>query len=135
MSNLGLIAQAGGTGRPYVITTGQNVEQMFLGALDSIRTTALTCEFKLPTASGGAGVDLTRVNVRYTAAGGQATTVVNVPNAQACDDTRGGWYYDVDPTGGGKPASIITCPATCDQLKMDQAGKVDIVLGCRTIVD
>ena len=64
-----------------------------------------------------------------------AATIVNVPNAQACDDTRGGWYYDVDPTGGGKPASIVTCPATCDRLKMDQTGKVDIVLGCRTIVD
>ena len=58
---------------------------------------------------------------------------MNVPDAQACDDTRGGWYYDVDPTGRRpSPPSIVTCPATCDQLKMDQTGQVDIVLGCRT---
>jgi hypothetical protein len=136
LANLGLISRAGGTTRPYVITTGQNVEQMFLGALDSIRTTALTCEFKVPPGTGGTGVDFNQVNVLYTPGDGSpATTVVNVPAAQACDDTRGGWYYDVDPSGGGKPASILACPVTCDRLKMDQMGKVDIVLGCRTIVD
>ena len=71
----------------------------------------------------------------YTAGDGTAGTIVNVPNVQACDDTRGGWYYDVDPTTGGKPASIVTCPATCDRLRMDATGRVDVVLGCRTIVD
>ena len=135
LADLGLIARAGGTARPYVITTGQNVEQQFLSALDAIRTTALTCEFKLPAPSGAGALDLTRVNVRYTAGDGQVVTLGNVASAQACDPTRGGWHYDVDPGNGGRPTSIVTCPATCDKLKVDERGRVDIVLGCRTIVE
>jgi hypothetical protein len=136
LANLGLISRAGGTTKPYIVTTMQNVEQEFLTNLNSIRTTALTCEFKVPPGTGSAGVDFNQVNVRYTPGDGSpATTLVNVPGAQSCDAARGGWYYDVNPSGGGKPASIITCPVTCDRLKMDQAGKVDIVLGCPIRID
>jgi hypothetical protein len=135
LANLTMISRAGGTTRPYVITTGQNVEQMFLGALDAIRTTALTCEFKLPAATGAGGLDLTRVNVRYTAGDGQAGTISNVAALASCDPARGGWYYDADPAAGGRPTKIVTCPATCDKLRMDERGRVDIVLGCRTIVE
>jgi hypothetical protein len=136
LANLGMISRAGGTARPYVINTDDKVEQDFLTALDDIRTTKLTCEFKVPAGTGGVSVDFNQVNVVYQSSDGSPPSVlINVPGAQACNDATGGWYYDVNPSGGAKPASIITCPTTCDRLKMDQKGTVDIVLGCPNRVD
>ena len=133
IGNLGSIAKAGGTGVPYVINTRQNVEQEFLRALDAIRTTALTCEYKLPLPPAGS-LDLTRVNVQYTAGNGQVSLLGHVGERSRCDKD-GGWFYDVDPASGGKPSAIVTCDATCATLQGDSSGRVDVVLGCQTVVD
>jgi hypothetical protein len=133
-ANLASIARAGGTARAHVINTGQNVEQEFLKALDGIRTTALTCEYKLPVPPTGS-LDLTRVNVQYTAGSGQITFFGNVPNRAACDPQTDGWFYDVDTATGGKPSSIVMCDSSCARLTADQAGQLDVVLGCTTIVE
>jgi hypothetical protein len=136
LANLGMISRAGGTARPYVINTDDKVEQDFLTALDDIRTTKLTCEFKVPAGTGGVSVDFNQVNVVYTPSDGSPPeTLINVAGAQACTDARGGWYYDVNPTGGAKPTSIIACPTTCDRLKKDEKFTVDVVLGCPNRVD
>jgi Tfp pilus tip-associated adhesin PilY1 len=94
----------------------------------------LGCEYKLPAPASGT-LDLTRVNVQYTAGNGQVTFFGNVPNRAACDPQQGGWYYDVDTATGGKPTSIVTCDSTCGLLTGDPAGQLDVVLGCTTIVE
>jgi hypothetical protein len=132
LRNLGAIASAGGTGRPFVVNTGQNVTQDLLSALDAIRTRALTCEYKLPAPPSGT-LDYFRVNVQFTAGNGQVTSIGNVADRTACDATRGGWYYDVPPGAGGGPSSVVICPASCEPLQADDRGQVDIVLGCRTV--
>lgn len=132
LRNLGLIATAGGTARPYVINTGPNVTQELLAALNTIRTRALTCEYKLPTPASGS-LDYARVNVQYTAGSGEVTNLGNVPDRAACDPQRGGWYYDVPPGSTGAPSTVVICPASCEPLAADEAGRVDIVLGCRTV--
>jgi hypothetical protein len=129
LRNLGAIATAGGTGRPFVINTGQTVTDDLIAALNTIRTRALTCEYKLPTPPSGT-LDYTRVNVQFTASSGQITQIGNVPDRSACDPTRGGWYYDTSPT----PSSIVICPVSCDPLLTDEGGQIDILLGCRTII-
>ena len=131
--NLGAIAAAGGTGRPYVINTGQDVTAEFLGALAAIRTSALPCEFKIPAPTMGQ-VDYTRVNVQYTDPSGQVITLGNVRDRAACDPALGGWYYDADPRSGGTPSAIVACSSTCRTLQGGEGGRVDIVLGCRTVV-
>jgi hypothetical protein len=132
LRNLGAIATAGGSGRPYVINTGQDVAQDLLAALDAIRTRALTCAYKLPTPASGT-LDYFRVNVQFTAGNGQVTSLGNVADRTACDPTRGGWYYDVPPGPGATPSSVVICPASCEPLQNDDRGQVDIVLGCRTV--
>jgi hypothetical protein len=135
--NLKAIATAGGTTNPYVISaTSRNVPQEFLNALDAIRTTTLGCEYRLPAPAAGT-LDFTRVNVQYTAGNGQSRTIANVPDKAACDPARGGWYYDIAPGSapGARPSSIIVCDPTCGELRADQQGRVDIVLGCQTIID
>jgi hypothetical protein len=131
-SNLDAIAAAGGTKKAFVISTTQDVTQAFLAALNAVRTTALSCAFKVPAAAAGETVDYTRVNVQYTSGTGQTVTIGNVHDKAACDARQGGWYYDVDPTSGGTPQTISTCDATCAQLQADVAGRVDVLLGCKT---
>jgi hypothetical protein len=132
LRNLTAIATAGGTGRPYLINAGPNTTAELLDALNTIRTRALTCEYKLPAPSSGA-LDYLRVNVQYTSGTGAVVNLGNVPDRAACDPERGGWYYDVPPGSTGAPSTVVICPASCEPLAADENGRVDIVLGCRTV--
>jgi hypothetical protein len=133
-ANLGAVAIAGNTRRAYVINTAQDVTGEFQDALTAIRSTVLACEFKLPTPATGT-LDYTRVNVQLTKGDRSVETIGNVANKAACDQMRGGWYYDADVAAGGQPTTIVTCGVTCDHLRAEINGQVDIVLGCRTVVD
>jgi hypothetical protein len=116
-----------------VINTGQNVTQALQTAFNQIRTTAVSCEYKIPVPTAGA-IDFGKVNVQVTGAGGAVTTIGYVGGRASCDATRGGWYYDVDPATGATPTSIIACDATCTQLRGGLTVRVDVVLGCKTII-
>jgi hypothetical protein len=132
-SNLDQIASAGGTTKSFVIQTNQNVTQQFLTALNTIRGTALPCEYPLPVPKSGTP-DYTKVNVEYTNAQGQQVVLGYVKSAANCG-SAGGWYYDVDPSTGAKPTKIIVCSNTCDMLKAGgQGSKVQVVQGCQTVV-
>jgi hypothetical protein len=126
-TNLNSIAKAGGTGSAFIINTSQNVQQAFLEALNKIRGTLLTCEFKLPQPEGGQ-LDPQLVNVRYTSNAGQSTLLGNVPGG-ACDPNKGGWHYDNDQA----PTKIQLCDSTCSAIQADQGGSVKILLGCKTV--
>ena len=45
----------------------------------------------------------------------------------------GGWSYDVDPNQG-KPTKVILCDKSCDVVRADAMGQVDIVQGCKSII-
>jgi hypothetical protein len=137
------IASAGGTSQPFVIqtdATGPTVEQQFTAALNAIRGIALPCQFQVPTPAPGTSeiANFNAVNVRFTAGSGDVTTIPYVETSIECDPPNGGptggWFYDVDPAEGGTPTTIDACPATCSMLQSDQGGRVDVVLGCRTVV-
>lgn len=134
-TNLNALAAAGGTRSAFIVTTNQNVAAGFVNALNAIRTTALSCEYAIP-ASGpdGGALDYFSVNVEFTSGAGQTVTIGNVPNQAGCSPTKGGWYYDADPNAGGTPHTISICDTTCSQLRADNAGRVDILLGCKTEV-
>jgi hypothetical protein len=63
--------------------------------------------------------------------GGATTRVPHVASEAACDATRGGWYYDVDPALS-EPQRIIICPASCETFQNAQDASVEIELGCLT---
>jgi hypothetical protein len=130
--NLNQLAAGGGTGTAVVINTNQNVTTALQAALTQIRTMAVACQYKIPLANVGA-IDFGKVNVQLTGTGGLAATVGHVTTQAACDPTKGGWYYDVDPSTGGTPTSIIACDASCTQFRAVISARVDIVLGCQTI--
>jgi hypothetical protein len=123
------IAVAGGTMKPYVLEQNLNLAETFLKALSEIRGAALPCEFMIP--AGNAGIDYDKVNLRWKSAAGEET-VGYVGSADRCDAQKGGWHYDVDPKSGGKPTRVVVCPATCNKLKADDSGKVELRFGCKT---
>ncbi len=129
------LARGGGTGAAVLINTTQNVTQLLQTELDKIRSKAIACEYKIPPPAAGTGLDLGKVNVNFVGGGGTSATIPYVPGGKAACDARGGWYYDVDPKADvGRPTSIIACESSCTMFQADLAGRVDIVLGCLTIV-
>jgi len=135
-ANLDALATAGGTGRAFIVgTNSQNVTQSFIAALNAVRTSSLACQYAVPAAAGNGGqVDYFSVNVQFTSGAGQTVTVGNVKNRAACSATQGGWYYDADPAAGGTPQTISICDTSCAQMRADPQGRVDVLLGCKTII-
>lgn len=101
--------------------TAQQIQADFLAAVNGIRAIVSSCELELNFAPGE--VDPAKVNVVYTSGAGQSSQVVQ--------DGTDGWTYD-DP---GDPKKVILHGAACDTLKSDPQGKVDIVLGCKTVTN
>jgi Mg-chelatase subunit ChlD len=130
---LAMLATAGGSGNPFVLTPGDDLTQKFIDSLNQIRGAALACEFKIPAATATGQIDFGKVNVRISAPTG-ADDLIYVARADKCDPMRGGWYYDVEPAMG-TPTRVLTCPATCTRLKDAKDIKVELLFGCQSRID
>jgi len=124
LTNLHTIAMAGGTNQAFIVDP--NSGPALATAMNQIRGTALPCDYALPKNT----TDPKKVNLDFTPQGGTTTRVVFVGDAGRCDPVKGGWYYDNPQT----PSRLIVCSQTCDAFKKDPNGRVDVVLGCDTIV-
>lgn len=129
-ANLHQISKSGNGTDAFVIDSSKgDVTKSFMEALAKIRGVRVPCEYLLPS---GAGADYAKVNVIATR-GGTSVTVPYVASASGCDPVNGGWYYDVAPEKG-KPKKILTCEATCKSFSIDVSTRVDIQVGCATVV-
>ncbi len=92
---------------------------------------ALPCVYRLPAPPAGEDLDPLRVNVEYTpGTGGPTETIPNVGSYDRC--TSEGWYYEgEDPAD---PERIVLCPNTCHRLELDGDGRVDLAVGCATLL-
>lgn len=85
----------------------------------------LPCRFVLPAPPEGMSLDRMKVNVVYTpSTGGGEQVIPYVGDYAGCSGQ--GWYYEGD--------DIVVCPATCTTLMGDDGGRVDIALGCETVL-
>jgi hypothetical protein len=126
-SDMDAIAAAGGTTEGIFISDGATAKQDLLNALAAIRGSILDCDFELPKASNGMQVDPTKVNVKYTPAGGTQMTLGRVPDAAGCG-TAPGWYYD----NALNPTRILLCPASCNSASVEVDATLEVLLGCVT---
>jgi hypothetical protein len=94
-----------------------------------VQRQVLPCEWQLPAAPSGAALDPERVNVRLSLGAAGEDALSQVAEASSCGDA-GGWYYD-DPSA---PAHILACPASCDALRAEPEARVDLLLGCKTVL-
>jgi hypothetical protein len=111
----------------FDMTTSQDFAGDLRKALATITGKALTCSFDVPVGPAGVPVDRTKVNVNFTPGGGEPMAIPQDNNAP-CDQGADGWQYADSET------KIILCGPTCAKVKSDPTARIDIVLGCRTII-
>jgi Mg-chelatase subunit ChlD len=141
LNNLNQIASAGGTDRAYLFS-GNNVAQEVVNALNTIRgkisttetkvvteVVPLECEWVMPAATGDQQQDPRKVNVRLTSPAGERPLGI-VPSQAECANFQNGWYYD----NPANPTKLVACPSTCDMIKGAGDARIDILVGCDTII-
>jgi len=111
----------------FDMTTSQDFAGDLRKALATITGKALTCTFDVPTGPAGVPVDRTKVNVNFTPGGGEPVPILQ-DNTALCDQGADGWQY------ADNESKIILCGPTCAKVKSDPTARIDIVLGCRTII-
>ena len=111
----------------FDMTTSQDFAGDLRKALSAITGKALTCSFDVPIGPAGLPVDRTKVNVNFTPGMG-ATVPILQDNTAPCDQGADGWQY------ADNESKIVLCGATCGKVKSDPEARIDIVLGCRTVV-
>jgi hypothetical protein len=131
-ANLDAIARAGGTTSALLVDATGDVTTQFTAALDAIRGAVISCEFQLPASSGGQMLDLDRVNVEI-ANDAEVTQLVYVESQAGCS-AASGWHYDVVPSAGSRPQKNVLCPSVCDSLHARAGARVNLQIGCQTLL-
>ena len=125
LTNLDQIASGGGTKNALIVSTTNpsQIQADFTKAINQIKASALTCDYKIPAAPAGETFDRSKVNVQHTLTGAAPDTLAY---NQACTGGTG-WKYD----DANNPTRILLCDGSCDGVKAKD-GKVDILFGCAT---
>jgi hypothetical protein len=87
----------------------------------------LPCTWAIPSSPNGQMFDQNKVNIQLTS-GDKMTTFVRVDSEAACRSD--GWHFD----DASKPTSLIACPAACAQIDAASDAKLDVLLGCATLL-
>lgn len=128
---LNSMAKAGETDRAYLVDADGNVGDEFLLALQQISSTAIACEFQL---AADEDIDFGTVNLRLTLGNGDEIQLGNIGDASNCEDKgEFGWYYEQSEDGGA-PSRIRVCPQVCDLFAHTGRGRVDLQIGCATLL-
>ncbi len=123
VANLDAVAAAGGTTSALQVTVGNPAQTTsdLLAAMATIRGQLASCDFAIPAPPDGRTLDFDKVFVVRTPSGQPAVTL---PYNQTCSGP--GWRYD-DPKN---PTKVLLCDATCDVVKADPGGKIDVQFAC-----
>ncbi|HMJ57371.1 MAG TPA: vWA domain-containing protein [Polyangiaceae bacterium] len=111
----------------FDMTTSQDFAGDLRLALGTITGKALTCTFEVPPGPAGLPVDRDKLNVNFTPGGGSAVPILQ-DNTAPCDQGADGWQYTDSDT------KITLCGPTCAKVKSDSGARIEIVLGCRTVI-
>ncbi len=118
------IAAAGGTDAA-VLVAATNIAVEFQNALAKVTGQALPCEYKVPSDVAGGQIAFNDVNVLFGLDGAPQEIL---PQRPGCDGP--GWRYD-NPSS---PTALVLCPDTCDAARNASAAKIQILLGCETVI-
>jgi hypothetical protein len=131
VSDLNLVAQAGGTGDAFLINTDDPTQTSteLANIIEQIRNTSFTCSLAIPPPPNGKTFDKELVNVQFTTASG------DLPYDYDPDCTgANGWHFDDE----ANPTSIELCDAACtaltDSLDTD-GGQLAVQFGCERRMD
>jgi hypothetical protein len=121
--NLDAVATAGGT-KAFHVQVGNPAQtsQQLLAAMSQISGALASCDFAIPNPPDGRKLDYDKVNVERTSPNGPAQTL---PYSADCKNGVG-WHYD----DAKNPKKVLLCGGTCDQVKKDAGGKVNVAFSC-----
>jgi len=125
LDDLRIIAEAGGTGAATLVDVNQ--PGVLADVMNDVRNqelAALPCDYAMPSEYAQYD-DPDLVNLTHNGA-----AVGRVDSQAACDPTLGGWYFD-NPQA---PTRIHACGLTCDNLRANNSGSVNVTLGCPVVV-
>jgi hypothetical protein len=126
--NLDTIAAEGGTKAAYNVTL--DISQ-FAATIAAIRNQALGCDFELPPPPPGQDLDPDKVNFTYTPMGvGTPKLLPRADDLEDCKD-QPGWYFD----SNAGPTKIVLCPTSCATVQVDSSAKVDVLFGCKSVIN
>jgi hypothetical protein len=128
VTNLHLIAAAGGTDKAVLINTGDPAAtaSAFGKAIDQIRQAAVSCSVAIPATQSGVDFDKSAVVVRYDS----GTKSTELSYDKSCTGSNG-WHYD----NADAPTEIELCKSTCDAVRADSKAKLSVDFACeQTIV-
>ncbi|WP_437276903.1 vWA domain-containing protein [Sorangium sp. So ce375] len=118
------VAAAGGTDAA-VLVAATNIAVEFQNALAKVTGQALPCEVEVPSQVAGGQVAFNDVNVLF---GLEGAAQEILPQRPGCDGP--GWRYD-DPAS---PTALVLCPDTCEAARSASIAKIQILLGCETVI-
>lgn len=126
-SNLTDIARAGGSGKAYLIDTGDPTQTVaaFKRTIDEIRSAAVSCMLQIPEAPAGQTFDKQKVSVRYLS----GMSDVALEYDASCGGTSS-WHYD-DPAD---PHELVLCPETCKALQGDERAELVVDFECEPVI-
>jgi hypothetical protein len=111
----------------FDLTQGQFNANALADAIEAIRGKALGCVYPLPDPPPGETIDLDLVNVDVTVDGVGPTTIPRRSNPNDTCDTDGCWDYNAQN-------EVVLIGKTCTDVSEAESAKVDIVVGCETII-
>ncbi|MGC4093643.1 MAG: vWA domain-containing protein [Polyangiaceae bacterium] len=125
-------ARAGGTDTPGCSDTGPNFCHIdltqstdFASALSQslakIAGAVVQCSYPLPQPGSGQTLDLSAINVVYTAGSGTQTLLAR-SNEATCSD---GWHL--------VGSQVELCDNTCSQVKADSKAGLELMFGCSSV--
>ncbi|AUX36468.1 MULTISPECIES: vWA domain-containing protein [Sorangium] len=118
------IAAAGGTDAA-VLVASTNIAVEFQSALAKVTGQALPCEYEVPSEVAGGQIAFNDVNVLFGLDGAPQEIL---PQSPGCDGP--GWRYD-NPSS---PTALVLCPDTCGAARNASVAKIQILLGCETVL-
>lgn len=126
-TNLTVVAEAGATGRAYLIDTGDPTKttSAFKDTIDAIRSAAVSCKLEIPETPTGQSFDKQKVSVRYLSGASQTALRYDL-------DCKGAetWHYD-DPAA---PRELVLCPDTCKALQNDELAELVVDFECEPVI-
>jgi hypothetical protein len=112
------------------MTSTQDFAAALGSALGSISGAALGCEFAVPQT--GVAVSKGSVNVQYRPS--KADPVCFKYDDRVCEGAADGWQFAKKSDGSSDLSRVVICGKACEQVRADAGARVDVVLGCETIV-
>jgi len=126
VSDLNLVAEAGGTQSAFIIDTNNPAETsaQLQTVIETIRESSFSCSIAIPPPPLGETFDQNKVNVQSTST---ATGDVPFVYDPTCAEPNG-WHYDNETA----PTTIEICQTACEGLRTQADGQLSIQLGCVT---